>query len=222
MSPRALSVVIHEVVRRNRVRDGLVYLQVTRGVARRDHAFPAHDESALVVTARTTKPFDREAAGAGVAVITVPETRWARCDIKSISLLPNVLGKQAAREADAYEAWMVKPDGTVTEGTSSNAWIVTADGELVTRAADHAILNGITRQALIRLAAEDGVQVVERSFTVDEALAAREAFLTSTSSFVKPVVRIDDRPVGNGHIGSLTAKLLDFYAAYMERADDGS
>ncbi len=219
MSEPALRVVMREVIRRNRLTNGMLYLQVTRGVAPRNHAFPDQADSALVMTARATKPFDVEAHRRGVDIITIPETRWARRDIKTISLLPNVLGKQQAREQGAYEAWMVEADGSVTEGTSSNAWIVTQGGELVTRQPGHAILNGITRLAILKLAREEGITFAERSFTVDEAKAAREAFVTSTSSFVRPVRRIDGARVGDGEPGPLTLKLLDTYAAYMERTD---
>ena len=219
MSERALRVVMREVIRRNRLSNGMLYLQVTRGVAPRDHAFPDQANIALVMTARPTKPFDARTYRKAVDVITIPEIRWARRDIKTISLLPNVLGKQQAREQGAYEAWMVEADGSVTEGTSSNAWIVTDDGQLVTRQPGQAILNGITRLAILKLAAEEGITFTERPFTVDEAKAAREAFVTSTSSFVKPVRRIDGAQVGDGEPGSLTMKLLDYYAAYMDRAD---
>ncbi len=221
MSRRALQLVMREVIRRNRVdHDGMIYLQVTRGVAPRDHAFPEAADSALVVMARRLRPFDAE-AGIGVDVITIADIRWERRDIKSISLLPNVLGKQQAQEAGAYEAWMVDAEGRVTEGTLSNAWIVTAEGELVTRHADRAILNGITRQAVLELARGEGIGFVERPFTVDEAKAAREAFLTGTTVLVKPVLHIDGRAVGDGRAGSLTGKLVAFYAAHMENQGDG-
>lgn len=215
MSRRSLEAVIGEVLRRNRIHDGIVYLQITRGVARRDHAFPKGVPSALVITARAIKPFDAESARAGVEVITLPDLRWKRCDIKSVSLLPNILAKQQAREAGAYEAWLVDDQGRVTEGSSSNAWIVTRDGDLVTREISHAILSGITRKAVLALTRQEGLRFVERPFTVEEAMAAREAFVTSATSYVKPVVRIDGRSVGNGHIGQLTSRLLDLYARHM-------
>jgi len=219
MSERALRIVMREVVHRNRIKNGMLYMQITRGVAARDHAFPEMAKSALVMTARATKPFDPEAVRKGVDVITLPEIRWTRRDIKSISLLPNVLGKQQAREQGAYEAWMVEADGAITEGTSSNAWIVTESGDLVTRQPGQSILNGITRLAILRLAKDEGVDFIERPFSVDEAKAAREAFVTSTSSFVKPVVRIDGATVGDGMPGTLTTRLLDYYAAYLDRPD---
>lgn len=213
---KALMVVVKEIVRRNHVRDGLVYLQVTRGAAPRDHAFPTDPKSALVVTARKSPPLDKAALTRGIDVITVPDIRWQRCDIKSVGLLPNVLGKQAARDAGAFEAWQVDADGNVTEGTSTNAWIVTDDGDLVTRNISTSILNGITRLAVLEAAAEAGVNVTERAFTPDEAIAAREAFITSSTSHVKAVTRIDGQSIGNGHVGELTGRILDLYLDYVE------
>ena len=214
MARAALRLVIAETARRNGVRNGIVYLQVTRGVARRDHAFPRGVRPALVVTARRmTLPGDSEAV-TGVKVVTLSDIRWGRCDIKSISLLPNVLAKQRAIEAGAYETWMVGRDGFVTEGSATNAWILDRDGHCVTRPRDNAILGGITRQTIIRLAAEAGVDVVERPFTVDEAKAAREAFLTSTTNLLKPVTQIDDAVIGNGEPGETSRRLLGLYLAY--------
>ncbi|NWG23088.1 MAG: D-amino-acid transaminase [Pseudorhodoplanes sp.] len=218
MSLTALSVVLHEVVRRNRVMDGIVYLQVTRGVARRDHAFPAPEvPPSVVVTANRLDVGRAEAlAGEGIAVITVPENRWDRVDIKSIALLPNVLAKQQAREQGAREAWYVGRDGKVTEGSSSNAWIVTRDGKVVTRQADHGILRGITRTVLLDAIKAKGLDLEERPFTVAEALAAREAFLTSASQIVMPVVRIDGHPIGNGAPGLLSTALRREFRRYSE------
>ena len=218
MSPAALGVVLHETVRRNRVRNGIVYLQVTRGVARRDHAFPA-DETlpSLVVTARSLDVAGNERQAAeGIAVITVPDNRWDRVDIKSIALLPNVLAKQAAREQGAKEAWFVDSAGLVTEGSSTNAWIVTADGAVVTRPADHGILRGITRTVLLNAMAAQGLRLDERPFSVQEAYRAREAFVTSASQIVMPVVRIDGRPIGNGHPGSVASGLRQAFHRYSE------
>ena len=216
LSRAALMVAVKEIVRRNHVRDGLVYLQVTRGVAPRDHPFPANSESALVITARKSGPMNKDALRTGVDVITIPDIRWQRCDIKSVALLPNVLGKQQAREADAFEAWQVDEEGYVTEGTSTNAWIVTADGDLVTRNASTSILNGVTRLSVLEAAAEAGIDIMERPFTPEEALAAREAFITSSTSHVKAVTRIDGQSIGNGHVGDLTNRVLDAYVEYME------
>lgn len=214
----ALAVVLREVVRRNRVRDGIVYLQITRGVAPRDHAFPAQGTApSLVATARSADPATYEArAEQGIAVITVPENRWPRVDIKSVALLPNVLAKQAAGEAGAREAWFVDREGMVTEGASSNVWIVTADGKVVTRAADGAILRGITRTVLLDVLAEHGLALEERPFTVEEAYAAREAFITSASQTVMPVVCIDGRPVANGAPGLLACSLRRDFRRFAE------
>lgn len=215
MARAPMRAVMREVIRRNRIADGLIYMQVTRGVARRDHPFPKAAKPALVITARAIAPLDPAAARTGVEAITIPDIRWKRCDIKTIGLLPNVLGKQQAREAGAYEAWLVAEDGTVTEGTSSNAWIVTATGELVTRALSNAILGGITRRAILDLARAAGVRFAERPFTVAEAKAAREAFVSSATSLVKPVVRLDGQSIGNGHVGEVTDRLIALYAAHM-------
>ena len=221
MSRRALHVVLVQVIGRNRIiGSGLVYMQITRGVAPRSHAIPSATASSLVVTARSLPPFDRDLARRGVAVITIPDIRWKRCDIKTVSLLPNVLGKQQAIDAGAFDAWMIDSDGAVTEGTASNAWIVSADGELITRQPSSAILNGITRRAVFDIAANQGCRLVERPFTVAEAKSAAEAFQTSTTSVVKPVVRIDDTMIGDGKIGPLTERLLDLYAGHMLAAGE--
>jgi D-alanine transaminase len=203
----ALSVILHETVRRNLVRDGIVYLQVTRGVARRDHAFPAAKRPSIVVTARPHDAAKAERTAAeGIAVITLSDNRWARPDIKSVSLLPNVLAKQAARDRGAREAWFVDAKGFVTEGASSNAWIVTK-GEVVTRPVDNSILNGISRMVAREAIAAQGLRLDERPFTVAEAKAAREAFVTAASQIVQPVVRIDGTPIGDGRPGPVATAL---------------
>jgi D-alanine transaminase len=222
MTDRALALVIEEVIRRNRVRTGHVYLQVTRGVAPRDHAFPAESDSAIVVYANS-KPAGGlgKQAEEGVEVITAPDQRWARCDIKTVGLLPNCLAKQAAREAGAHEAFMYDSDGYVTEGSSTNAWIVDSEGRLVTRPVSHEILNGITRLSLISLVEGQGIEVVERPFTVEELKNAREVFLTSASALATPVVKVDDHVIGNGRPGSVTSRLVEIFRAYVasERVD---
>jgi len=219
MSRKALESILAETIRRNGVSDGIVYLQVNRGVARRDHAFPAGVKPSVVVTARRQPRAKADAqALKGVSVITTPDLRWARIDIKAIGLLPNVLAKQQAREAGAYEAWLVDRDGMVTEGSSTNAWIVDAEGNLVTRQWDGGgILNGVTRLALMELARERQIRIVERGFSVAEAQGAKEAFLTSTTAFVMPVVRIDGKPVGSGMPGPVTAGLRALYVAGVEK-----
>jgi D-alanine transaminase len=211
MNDSALKIVIREVVRRNGVDTGIVYLQVTRGVAPREHAFPKAAKPVLVVISRRSRPPDPRLGREGIAVITIADIRWQRCDIKSVALVANVLGKQQAREASAYEAWQVDREGQVTEGTSTNAWIVTADDSVITRAADHAILNGVTRAAILDIIHREGYRLVERPFTVAEARAAREAFLTSTTADLLPVVRIDGAPVANGKPGPLSRKLREAY-----------
>jgi D-alanine transaminase len=213
MSPSALGVVLRETIRRNHVRDGIVYLQITRGVARRDHAFPPADTvPSIVVTARNLDfAGNDKAAAEGIAVVTVPDNRWARVDIKTVALLPNVLAKQAAREQGAKEAWFVDRDGRVTEGSSTNAWIVTG-GKVVTRPADNGILRGIARTVLMRAIKAQGLDVEERPFTLAEAYGASEAFVTSASQIVMPVVRIDGRPIGNGAPGPVASALRrDFH-----------
>jgi D-alanine transaminase len=210
-----LRLLMDELIRRNRVTAGIIYLQITRGVAPRDHKFPAGAKPVLVMTTKRLKPPAAAVVDKGIAVISIPDIRWKRCDIKSVSLLPNILGKQQAAEAGAYEAWMVDEQGFVTEGTSTNAWIVTAEGTLVTRATDVAILSGITRAALIALVQAAGYGFAERRFSLDEAKAAREAFLTSTTSFVLPVTRINGAPVGEGVPGPLTRRLRDHYLGYI-------
>ena len=214
----ALKIVIREIVRRNGVDTGIVYLQVTRGAAPREHAFPKAAKPTLVVTARRSRPPDPRLGQDGIAIITIPDIRWQRCDIKSVALIANVLGKQAAREKGAYEAWQVDRAGQVTEGTSTNAWIVTEEDTVVTRAADTAILNGVTRLAILDIIRREGYRLVERPFTVAEAKAAREAFLTSTTADLLSVVRIDDTPVGEGKPGPLGRKLRAAYFAHAASA----
>ena len=211
-----LPVLIREVARRNKVHNGIVYLQITRGVARRDHAFPKDVKPALVITARSQSANPAQVR-AGVGVITVPDQRWARCDIKSVSLLPNILAKQQARQAGAYEAWQVDDEGHVTEGSSSNAWIVTRNGEIVTRQSDNAILNGITRIAALALADSAQLKVIHRPFSVDEAKSAREAFITSATSYVIGVTSIDGHKIGDGRPGPITARLRELYVDRMSR-----
>lgn len=219
MTRSALQAVMREVIRRNRVVNGMVYLQVTRGVAPRDHAFPVPSvRPALVITAKRSDPAAaRRKAETGLKVITVPENRWDRVDIKSVGLLPNVLARQQAKVAGAQEAWFVDPDGTVKEGAATNAWIVTKDGHLVTRPADHGILRGITRATVIDVAAKLGLKVEERGFTVEEAKQAREAFLTAATTVVMPVVEIDGIPVANGHPGSVALSLRQSFFDVAEK-----
>ena len=222
MSRAALKLVIGEVLRRNRVRDGIIYIQVTRGVARREHSFPAESRPSLVMTARRLAPQDVTLSRDGVRVVTIPDLRWKRCDIKSISLTPNVLGKQLAREAGAFEAWQVDEEGFVTEGTSTNAWIVDRDGLLVTRPADEAILGGVTRRVILDLARELGLECAERAFTLEQAKAAREAFITGTTTDLLPVTRIDEVVIGDGRPGPLSRRLRERYMAHLAGPGEGA
>ena len=213
MGRKALQGVMREIIRRNGLDNALLYIQVTRGVARREHGFPnPATKPALVMTVRRTKPPTAAQLEDGVGVITIPDLRWKRVDIKSVSLLPNILGKEQARRAGAFEAWMVDDRDKVTEGTSTNAWIVTKDGVLVTREAGPLILNGITRTTLLRLAKKAGLKIEERAFSVAEAQGAREAFLSSATTWALPITSIDGKPVGNGHPGTVT---MDLRAAYQ-------
>ena len=210
----ALALIMRELIRRNRVRDGIVYLQVTRGAFRRDHPIPdAVLKPTLILTARTGDPAAAAARLAnGVKIITRPDERWARRDIKTTQLLPAVLAKTAARRAGAAEAWLVDDDGFVTEGGSTNGWIVDDAGVLITRPLSRNILPGVTRAVVLAAARDAGLAVQERKFTVAEAVAAQEAFLTSASGAAVPVVAIDRQPIGNGRPGPLTLKLQDLYA----------
>jgi D-alanine transaminase len=218
MSRRALQTVLREVQRRNRLSNGSLYLQVTRGQAPREHAYRDGLRPVLTVAARRATPPTRNASLIGYKVITIPDIRWKRCDIKTVSLLPNIMGKTQAMRAGAAEAWMVEDDGMVSEGTSSNTWIVTAKGELVTRSLDTAILPGITRSAFMRYAAEMQMKIVERSFTVEEAKNAREAFYTSATAILRPVVQIDEATIGDGKIGPVARRLVDAYFDELDRA----
>lgn len=215
MSEAALTLVLREAVRRNKVREGLVYLQVSRGVARRDHAFPSPAVAPSVVI--TAKSIDRAATNAkaekGGAVISVPENRWGRCDIKSIGLLPNALAKQAARERGAVEAWFVDDMGLVTEGASSNAWIVDAEGLLRTRDTNANILRGVTRSTLLEVIREAGLPISEKPFTIAEAQAAKEAFITGAGSLVTPIVQVDGVKLGDGKPGPVAMRLRHAYIA---------
>lgn len=219
MQREPLVAVIRETVRRNHVVNGMFYLQVTRGAARRDHVFPgAHVAPALVITAKSISRDAGEArAEKGIAVITVPENRWDRVDIKTVGLLPNVLAREAAKRQGAQEAVFVDPDGLVKEGAATNVWIVTKDGTLVTRPAEHGILRGVTRTTVMDLAAKLGLAVEERSFSVDEARSAREMFITAATTLVMPVVAMDGQTIGNGHPGLVAPQLRNAFFAVAEK-----
>ena len=216
MSRAAMKIVVRETLARNRIRNGIIYMQVTRGVASREHNYPAGLKPVLVVTARHTDPARRASVlRAGISVITVPDQRWARCDIKSISLLPNVLARQAAKDKGVQEAWQVDAGGMVTEGAATNAWIVDSAGVLRTRPADGGILNGIVRQAIIGLLTELGLTFEERAFSVEEALSARECFSTASTLAVFPVVNIDGQNIGDGKPGAVARQIVNRYDQHL-------
>ncbi len=222
MSDRALLHVIGETVRHNLVRDGQVYLQVTRGAAPRDFFFPPAEtiEPTLVVIARPISKTAQDAkAQQGLTVTTTPDIRWGRCDIKTVMLLPACLAKTAARKAGAREAWFVDPDGFITEGGSSNAWIIMQDNTLVTRHIDNKILAGITRATTQRAIEKLGLQLDERSFTRAEALAAKEAFATAASMQVMPITAIDGEKIGTGQPGVMTLQLRGVFYSAAEFTD---
>ena len=212
MTAQALGVVLRETIRRNKVRNGIVYLQITRGTAPRDHAFPKGVAPSVIVTSKSVNlPAGEEKAAKGAAAITHPDIRWGRCDIKTVGLLPNALAKQAAREKGAYEAILFDEMGMVTEGSSTNAWIVDENGKLRTRDTQANILRGITRAAIMKLVKEEGIELDERPFSVDEAKKAKELFVTAASSFVMPLVSLDGEKIGDGKPGPIATRLRKVY-----------
>lgn len=218
MSRAALSMVLREVAQRNRVREGLLYMQVTRGVARRDHAFPSKPvPPALVVTIRRVPAYPTDVDKWQAACITLPDLRWARRDIKSVNLLPNCLARQKAREQGAIEAILYdEATGMVTEGAATTFWIVDENGAIRTRFLDHVVLPGCTRAALMAELRTLGMEYDEREFSLDEMRRAREAFITSATSFVKPITRIDGAPVGDGKVGPVVRRLFDIFARHVK------
>jgi len=217
MPRAALRLVLREVARRNRVTEGLLYMQVTRGVARRDHAFPSRPvPPALVVTVKRIPPYPGDVDGWAASCITLPDLRWARRDIKSVNLLPNVLARQAAKEQGAIEAILYdEATGMVTEGAATTFWIVDEHGVIRTRHLDHVILPGCTRSALMAELEEAGIAFEERDLSLDEMRRAREAFITSATSFVRPITRIDGAPVGDGSVGPVVRRLFDIFARHV-------
>ncbi len=219
MSRSALTLVIRQVLRRNHVHNGMFYMQVTRGVAKRDHFFPSSEiVPSLVITAKSIDPrITARKNENGIKAITVPENRWDRVDIKTVGLLPNVLARQKAKEAGAAEAIFVDPDTIVKEGAATNVWIVDRDGALVTRPAEHGILRGITRTTLMDVAARLGLKVREDFFTVEQMLAAREVFITAATSICFPVVEIDGKTIANGHPGTVSQKIREAFFDIAEK-----
>lgn len=215
VSKRGLMVIIDELIDRNGREDGGLYIQITRGVARRDHPFPKNVRPALVMTICTAKLPKPHEVQDGVKVITCPDQRWSRRDIKSISLLPNILAKQQAANQQAREAWLIEDGLTISEGAASNAYIVTREGELVTHHLDEHILGGVTRDVVLMLARKNDIRLSERSFNLVELKQAAEAFITSTSANVLPVVKIDDMVVGKGKPGPVTRRLQELYNQHI-------
>jgi len=223
LARNALEFVMQEMRARNKVRNGLIYIQVTRGVASRNHLYPSPDTPpSIVMTARAT-PRESVIANAtrGVAVISVPDNRWERVDIKTVSLLPNVMAKQKAKQAGAFEAWFVDSEGMVTEGASTNAWIVTHDDVLVTRHASRGILRGITREGVMKTAENLQIKVEERRFSIEEAQNAKEAFITAATTVVVPVIEIDGKKIGEGTHGEITARVRKYFYEYTDVQRDG-
>lgn len=220
-SAAALTAITREIVWRNRIQKGTVYLQVGRGVAPRNQSFPIKPtKPSIVMTAKHGTGPSESLAQKGVKVTVQPDIRWGRVDIKTVGLLPNALAKQAAVEAKAFEALLVKPDGTVTECSTANAWIVTKDKVLVTHPTTNEILGGVTRDTVKRIAKAAGYEVQERTYNLDEALAAKEMFLTGTTTFVLPVVQVDERSIANGGPGQVSLDLRQRYVDYVNALDE--
>ena len=217
MTTGVLDSILKEVVRLNRLRSGLCYLQVSRGSAPRNHSFPLQAKASVVATARHSQPAGGNFAESGVAIITTSDLRWKRRDIKSVSLLPNVLAKEDAVQHGAFEAWLVEPEGdkVVIEGSSSNAWIVDQDGQIITHPEGPKILSGVTRNRIIALTKKSDLRILEKPFTVSQAKVASEAFITSTSSFVVPVIKIDGCTIGQGTPGPITKVLAKIYNEFV-------
>ncbi len=215
VSEGALRQIMARLIRLNRLKTGIIYIQITRGVARRDHAFPKHSPSSLVMTVKHVS-VDTGRQLAGKSAITVPDQRWDRRDIKTIQLLPNCLAKQAALEKGAYEAIMVMPDGSVSEGSSSNVWILNNENQLITRQPDEDILNGITRRSIQRIAGERQMEIVERAFSVAEMMQAKEVFVTSATSMVTALTHVDGKKIDKGKVGHIASALKADYIRYVQ------
>lgn len=218
---RVLILIFTKLLKRNHLKDGTIYLQISRGVAKRSHAFPENTvRSSLIITVNEAGRPSENKFKKGVKVVTMPENRWRRPDIKSISLLPNVLAKQYANKKDSFETWFLDFDQNITEGSSTNAWIVLPGRRLVTRELGTKILGGITRMRIIELARAADMFVTEKPFSLQDAFNAEEAFITSTTSLVMPVIEIDGKMIGSGSPGPVTKNLLKLYDEYCARGDD--
>jgi D-alanine transaminase len=212
----ALNIIIREIIRRNRVKNGSIYIQITRGSNDREFAYPANLLPSLIVYARKAVKDSITRAIKGYKAISKPDIRWKRCDIKTVSLLPAVMAKQAAVEKGAVEAWLVDDQGMVTEGTSSNVWIINFDNELITRPANNSILSGVTRKTVLLISRKMGLTIKERAFSLIEAKQSREAFCTSSTALVKPIIQIDVDKIGDGKVGPLTKALIKNYFNYID------
>ena len=222
VSGASLTAILCETARRNRLIEGLLYLQITRGAAPRDHAAPLDIPPTLIVTAKRADEVAMESRHQlGVAIVTTPDIRWARCDIKSTALLPNVMAKTEARRQGAYEAWFVDDEGIITEGSSTNAWIVDDSGTPITRSLRDNILPGVTRAVLLRALSDAGLAVEERGFSLEEAYGAEEAFITSTTGGAIPVVQINGQAIGKGRAGHVSKRMHALYRELSLKDSEG-
>lgn len=217
LSTSSLKIIIKELTRRNRCKDAMVYIQISRGVAKRDHAFPTKTVPSVVITLSPFKLPDSSKTTKGKETITTPDIRWKRADIKSVSLLPNILAKQQAVEANCIEAILVNDKGEITEGSSTNVFMVNGKGTIITHPTTEQILGGITRSTLVKLARDNGITVEERAFTVDEAINAKELFITSTTKGAYPISAIDGKTINNGMVGEVVKKLQILYKDYINQ-----
>ncbi len=217
MTERAMRIVMHELIARNDRDDGTLYMQISRGVAKRDHPFPKNTRPSFVMAVTGPKAPKEQETREGIKVITLPDERWARRDIKSISLLANILAKQEAAEAKVKEAWLYDEEGIISEGSASNSVIINSKNEIITHPADQHILGGITRHVVLELARKAGFKVIEKPFSVGEAKKAKETFMISTTSNILPVVQIDGNPIADGKPGKITLQLLALYHNHIYR-----
>ena len=214
----SLSILLEELIRKNRIYSGKIYIQVTRGIAPREHEFPSQTDPGLIITATQFDWPDSLTVKQDLAsVVLLPDERWKRCDIKSTSLLANILAKQRAVESIANEAWLYDSNNFITEGTASNAWIVDSSNVLITRELGKDILAGVTRDVVITLAKSLGVDILEKKFSLKDIKAAKEAFFTSSTALIRPVGSVDGIKIGNGKIGEVTSRLVDKYLDYLNK-----
>lgn len=221
MSRAALVLKIKQLIRLNRLKTGLIYIQVTRGTASRDFPYPQNISPTIVMTTKRLGAFGLKSIEKGMKVMSTPDIRWQRCDIKTTALLAASMGKQAALDAGFDDAWLMDPTGYITEGTSNNAWIITKEGKLQTRPPSHNILNGITRQTIIKMAQRENIEIIEKPFTLEDVYNAKEAFVTSASACIKPVTSIDGRTIGNGGTGIISHQIAQMYIDHLNALEKG-